>query len=47
MHIHTESFRDESMAYALAAGLVTFDEDRDCEKSMRRRRYQRRKGNGQ
>lgn len=37
-----DGFKDESIAYALAANMVSFD-DRDGEKSMRRRRFERRK----
>lgn len=40
---HTATdFRNESIAYALAAGLVVL-EDRDGEKLRRRQRYARRK----
>lgn len=37
-------FRDESIAYALAAGIVILD-DQDGEKALRRNRYERRKRN--
>lgn len=38
----TDGFKDESIAYALAAGLVIPD-DRDGEKLRRRQRFERRK----
>lgn len=41
MTVFNKGFRDESFAYALAAGLVVLDGDRDCEKALRRRRIER------
>lgn len=39
-----EGYRDESIAYALAAGLVAFTDDQNGEKLSRRQRYERRRG---
>lgn len=40
-----EGFNDESIAYALAANMVVFEDtaaaDRDCERARRRMRHQR------